>query len=86
MSVAVGVPGTHEWIQTWAVISENREPLGAGWRHSPVIITSHFLLFLSESQTVPVQEAVLGAIALTRETKISLVRKDPGALISCKYP
>lgn len=81
----MGIPGTSERIQTWVVISEDREPLGAGWMHSPVIITSHFLLCLSESPIVPVQEAVLGVIALIRETKISLVRKDPGALISCKH-
>lgn len=54
--------------------------------HRPVIITSLFFLFLSESQVVPVQEAVLGSLTalLSGEVKISLARKDPGALISCK--
>lgn len=59
--------------------------------HRPVIIISRFFLFfffpLPESHSVPVQEAVLRRLTalLSGEIKISLARKDPGALTSCKY-
>lgn len=91
VALCIQPPGVPELIQTWAVISEDSQPgsLEAGRMHRPLIITSRFffwLLFLSESQIAPVQETVLSSLAalLSREFKMSVGRKDPGALTSCE--